>query len=789
MLCSKCTSLKLTRTDFESPPFVPDDKYGKVIAAGTLGELRANEARCPLCRLILEALGRNERSRDPRPLPDEADVASWEMSWSQNNTEYDPITAESETYYGSALYPKLNKAGSTESHAIQLVDGGGDGTGPASGSRGFLRGRSLAEHVDLDMARGWLGRCRKEHGQSCVKTYLNIPAHPAQLPGFLVIDVQKYCLVPLPFSSPAERVSQYAALSYVWGQTNRPVATKATLAQFSEPGAFQRVLVPKTIRDAIEVTRELGLPFLWADSLCIVQDDKNTKDLLISNMDAVYGHAELTVVAASGNHAQAGLSGLAGSDSNGRMFPMEDLGNGLHLGVLTELADELMNCDHAKRGWTYQEGCLSSRCLVFLNGMCSFHCRAAVWREDVMAETDLVKPFESANTLGRTMNPAPLKRYEQHLTAYLERNLTYPSDALNAFAGIQKATATSLHNTRVWYGAPAAVFDWALLWDSVLKVTRRELFPSWSMMGFEGHVLPANVSWPDDDQRWLLHRTWIEWYIVTGDGKVELVWHPERDDAAISPLVEEALKERSIETNQEGEQLSSDVDEVVTSDDEDDVEEEEDCPTYGIPLAGNPYGRSMNNRFLSQNSSQPRSETFTTTKMRLPLGTLCFSTLSVCYRVLPSKLVTHHRQESNTLLLCDRDNTKCGIIWNSTLPKSTPDTANGKSEPHELILLSYASPNTTSELDREGAAEAAGLDRPYWPSKQLPGVDGEHIGPYWHAWDYFNVMMIAPKVVDDDDAEGGRPCLSERVGLGLLHKDALDKSLELGPQWKNVFLY
>jgi len=55
-----------------------------------------------------------------------------------------------------------------------------------------------------------------------------------------------------------------------------------------------------------------------------------------------------------------------------------------------------------------------------------------------MAEVDGVMPLEGANTLGRTPPPWPLRRYAQRVHAYAVRQLTYQSDALNAFAGIGK---------------------------------------------------------------------------------------------------------------------------------------------------------------------------------------------------------------------------------------------------------------------------------------------------------------------------------------------------------------
>jgi len=96
---------------------------------------------------------------------------------------------------------------------------------------------------------------------------------------------------------------------------------------------------------------------------------------------------------------------------------------------------------------------------VILEGKAFFSCRAAVWREDVMAEVDGVVPLEGANTLGRTPPLWPLRRYAQHVDAYAMRQLTYQSDALNAFAGIGKALAASMGFTRMFYAMPAVVFD------------------------------------------------------------------------------------------------------------------------------------------------------------------------------------------------------------------------------------------------------------------------------------------------------------------------------------------
>jgi hypothetical protein len=331
-LCSVCSSIGLQRSDFERPPFEPEGRYKSVVLTGTLGYLRKSEHVCPLCRLIAHALHKNEESS----LDDSEDETEWEMTWLQTNDEYDPDSDEAENFYGSGLYPRLRIDGSYTDHCIQLVD---DPT-----TNGFLRGRLIKESIDTKAIRGWLQRCAEKHGKDCKPTYLQIGPHPAANTEFTVIDVNMECLVSMP---PDE---SYVALSYVWGQTNHLTAVKSLVSEFQKPGAFKREL-PRTVRDAIDLTRDLDFRYLWVDSLCIVQDDDRAKGPLVSNMDVIYGHATLTIIAASGVDAQAGLRGWRSSPPERQLF-IENMGPGWRLGVLPAFDRAIMQSPHAGRGWT-----------------------------------------------------------------------------------------------------------------------------------------------------------------------------------------------------------------------------------------------------------------------------------------------------------------------------------------------------------------------------------------------------------------------------------------------------
>jgi hypothetical protein len=55
--------------------------------------------------------------------------------------------------------------------------------------------------------------------------------------------------------------------------------------------------LPKTFRDAVVVTRRLGIPFLWIDSLCIIQDSPEDWATESSSMRLVYKNCLVNITA------------------------------------------------------------------------------------------------------------------------------------------------------------------------------------------------------------------------------------------------------------------------------------------------------------------------------------------------------------------------------------------------------------------------------------------------------------------------------------------------------------
>lgn len=105
--------------------------------------------------------------------------------------------------------------------------------------------------------------------------------------------------------SHAGERGRYTALSYCWGGPQEFRTTKKDLAARIE--GFQLDNLPHALQDAVIVTRELGISYLWVDSMCIVQDDVEDKFREISGMRHIYKEAVLTISASNSKAANDGF--------------------------------------------------------------------------------------------------------------------------------------------------------------------------------------------------------------------------------------------------------------------------------------------------------------------------------------------------------------------------------------------------------------------------------------------------------------------------------------------------
>lgn len=67
--------------------------------------------------------------------------------------------------------------------------------------------------------------------------------------------------------------------------------------------------LPEIVKDAILVTREPGLRYIWIDAHCIIQDSEEDKTRELTKMAEIYSCAHVTLSAASAANAENGFLG------------------------------------------------------------------------------------------------------------------------------------------------------------------------------------------------------------------------------------------------------------------------------------------------------------------------------------------------------------------------------------------------------------------------------------------------------------------------------------------------
>ncbi len=163
--------------------------------------------------------------------------------------------------------------------------------------------------------------------------------------------------------------------------------------------------LPQTIRDTIHVTNALGIQYLWADSLCIIQDSIEDKQRELGRMHLVYRHAYVTIIAANARKVSEGFLHVRPAPPRDVAFPflcppphphthgdstatnhptaMPRIGE-VYLSPIFDQGRgydfELYNINSepiSARGWCLQEDFLSPRALIFTSETLQFLCRTA----------------------------------------------------------------------------------------------------------------------------------------------------------------------------------------------------------------------------------------------------------------------------------------------------------------------------------------------------------------------------------------------------------------------------
>ncbi|KAF4945383.1 hypothetical protein FGADI_11985 [Fusarium gaditjirri] len=260
--------------------------------------------------------------------------------------------------------------------------------------------------------------------------------------------------------------------------------------------------LPKTFQNAVSVCRYLEIPYLWIDSLCIIQGDPEDWARESPQMMNVYTNAYVVIAA---NHA---------SDSRGGCFhirPSRVKANvtlpsiGLVHAQLCANSNEVL-CDNtafydkplSKRAWALQERFLAARTIYYNTGQMYFECRHGMVGEDG-CKTNRRYCDMSPGMNHRYPACKAIQLWSAIIWIYGERNLTKPTDKLPALSGVASLLGGMLKDEYIaglWSSMMVQGLAWKGQWRPNPQPINEYIGPSWSWASFQG------IAALDYDSRW-----------------------------------------------------------------------------------------------------------------------------------------------------------------------------------------------------------------------------------------------------------------------------------------------
>jgi hypothetical protein len=350
--------------------------------------------------------------------------------------------------------------------------------------------------------RTWLHECTTQHSK-CLITVAGERLDPTRMPQLpnriLEIDDNKVWLRMTNGIS-----GQYAALSHCWGRQQQLTTTTQTLQTRLDGIPFE--VLPKTFQDAVTVVRNLGMHYLWIDSLCIIQDDPLDWNAEAAKMGLVYSNAHLTIAATGASNGSKGCFIDRGHHPHPvrlRAYPGDDSDAAamyatLHPGDI----DDVYESPLGKRAWITQEWLLSRRAIHFTKSHLVWSCQETMQSETGEKVVDELHIGALQKGLAHIIHKKDLLDSEnefwfeffmgwrQLIAQYSERQLTYENDKLIALDGL-------IDQIRVRTGLPCYHGLWAgrleeqLLWhgkDILRRPQNLSFVPSWSWASTMGPI-------------------------------------------------------------------------------------------------------------------------------------------------------------------------------------------------------------------------------------------------------------------------------------------------------------
>ncbi|KAM0254728.1 hypothetical protein ACHAQJ_006510 [Trichoderma viride] len=352
------------------------------------------------------------------------------------------------------------------------------------------------QHIVNSIVRPWVTEC-------CESTAKMQASKNALLPT-RVIDVESGQDCVRLVETNGQR-GIYLILSYCWGKGNDRIKTTRLNFEQRKKTLYTKDL-PPTIRQAVEISKQLGIRHLWVDAICIIQahsvppqsDELEDWRREAPNMSQYYSNAILTLAASAATDSDHGFL----SERSSQKYPVSPYKIGVwnrdpEIGsdafVLPSKPSVLKQVHYAplySRGWTLQERVLSHHTLHWCRESIFWECQGNLkasefepaLRSEQSKHEDQGYIWAVALSQPRDSPYYTNEFWLDGVEEYCGMNLSYETDRLMAIQGLVDQLQSSNNQDEAYVAGifKSGIID-GLSWSNHNPQTNKvTAFPSWS---------------------------------------------------------------------------------------------------------------------------------------------------------------------------------------------------------------------------------------------------------------------------------------------------------------------
>lgn len=390
-------------------------------------------------------------------------------------------------------------------------------------------GKSTESHQSLGQIKQWITTCIAGH-PDCERKGASTKVLPTRL-----LDLgsetsawppKRICIIASKTLRDAvDFERRYVTLSHCWGPSpSFAQLNQDNLEEWMTTGIpWAECCSNKNFEEALHVARNLGVRYIWIDSLCIIQHNEEDWKGEAPMMRDIYRNSFCNIAASDSADGYGGLfrardgADVAAPVYSGRVGTSIPLLAGRTWRIVSGSMwkRELLGQPLYKRGWVFQERMLAPRILHFCRSQVFWDCATAsaceTFPEGLPAQLDGSARIDRRwrAWLGA---PTPEARgnmnvdtfWSAAVSAYTGNDLTFHKDKLSAVQGVGNIVAEAMHeawgdwHAGLWSTRLENQLAWTVVHPAeasrpVSQAGEALKFPSWSWTSIQGQVRTAQL--------------------------------------------------------------------------------------------------------------------------------------------------------------------------------------------------------------------------------------------------------------------------------------------------------